>query len=208
MTRLTKKQRAKIVQKHLDHLFPDPPIPLKHHDPFTLLIAVILSAQCTDERVNQITPALFKAAPTPEKMVKLPLNDLKKLIHTCGLAPTKAKNIKKLAQILIDDFNSQVPASIEEMKKLPGVGQKTASVVLAQAFKKPAIGVDTHILRCTKRWGLTKSTNPLGVEKDLKALYPKSSWRKIHLQMIYYARKYCPARGHKMDNCPICNELM
>ncbi len=202
-----RKKRASIVRKHLENLFPDPPIPLNHTDPFTLLVAVALSAQCTDERVNLITPKLFQVASTPAKMADLPEDQLKSLIQTCGLANTKAKNLKKMAQMLLDDFDGQVPPSIEKMKKLPGVGQKTASVVLAQAFGKPAIGVDTHILRCSKRWGLTAHTDPSRVEEDLKKLYPKSIWRQIHLQMIYYARTYCPARGHHTENCPICTEL-
>lgn len=204
---MNKNQKAAIVRKHLEALFPDPPIPLKHNDAFTLLVAVVLSAQCTDERVNLVTPKLFKAAGTPQQMVAIPLEKLIALIQTCGLSNTKARNLKKMAQMLIDDFDGVVPPSIEEMKKLPGVGQKTASVVLAQAFGKPAIGVDTHILRCTKRWGLTKSADPNQVEKDLQKLYPKSIWRTIHLQMIYYARKYCPARSHAVKNCPICSEL-
>lgn len=204
---MNKKQRAEIVKKHLDKLFPNPPIPLKHKDPYTLLIAVMLSAQCTDARVNIVTPKLFAKADTPEAMCELPVLEIQKIIHTCGLSPTKAKNIKKLSQKLIDHFDGLVPSSIKSLETLPGVGHKTASVVLAQAFKKPAIGVDTHILRCTKRWGLSKSKTPLETEKDLKKLYPKSVWGKIHLQMIYYARNYCPARGHDLKKCPICNEL-
>jgi len=204
---MKKQKRAQIVRHHLEALFPDPPIPLNHKDPFTLLVAVILSAQCTDARVNLVTPQLFEVADTPQKMAKLPVDTLQTLIQTCGLSNTKAQNLKAMAQILIDNFDGQVPPSIAEMKKLPGVGQKTASVVLAQAFGKPAIGVDTHILRCAKRWGLTQHTDPSDVEEDLKKLYPKNIWRLIHLQMIYYARKYCPARGHIVENCPICHEL-
>lgn len=203
----TKKERANIVLKHLQELFPNPPIPLKHEDPFTLLIAVLLSAQCTDERVNLVTPKLFEHGSTPEALAKLPVEKIQELIHTCGLAPTKAKNIQKLSQMLIDEYNSYVPNTFEDLEKLPGVGHKTASVVMSQAFKKPAVAVDTHILRITKRWKLSKSRTPVETEKDIKALYPKSLWNAIHLQMIYYARKYCPARGHKTENCPICREL-
>lgn len=204
---MTRKERAQIVRKHLERLFPDPPIPLKHKDPFTLLIAVILSAQCTDERVNKITPALFAKASTPEQMLKLSQKQLQSLIQTCGLAPTKSKNILKLCSILINEYDSCVPKSIEELEKLPGVGRKTASVVAAQAFGIPAIGVDTHILRLTKRWGLSQSKTPLQTELDLQKLYPKSIWKTIHLQMIYYGRSYCPARNHKTENCPICHDL-
>ena len=203
----TKKERAHIVLKHLQTLFPNPPIPLKHDDPFTLLIAVVLSAQCTDERVNLVTPKLFEHGSTPKALAKLSLEKIQELIHTCGLAPTKAKNIQKLSQMLIDKHNSCVPETFEDLEELPGVGHKTASVVMSQAFKKPAVAVDTHILRITKRWKLSKSRTPIETEKDIKKLYPENLWNSIHLQMIYYARKYCPARGHKTENCPICLEL-
>lgn len=204
---MNRKERAAIVLQHLEKLFPNPPIPLKHKDPFTLLIAVLLSAQCTDARVNKITPALFAQGDTPEALAKLSVNEIQTLIHTCGLAPTKAKNIKALCEMLIRDFNSAVPDTLEDLQKLPGIGRKTASVVLAQAFNQPAIGVDTHILRLTKRWGLSKSKTPLQTELDLKKLYPKHLWKNIHLQIIYYGREYCPARGHTVENCPICAEL-
>lgn len=204
---MNRKERAHIVRKHLEALFPNPPIPLNHKDPFTLLIAVILSAQCTDERVNKVTPALFEKASTPEQMLNLAQEQLQNLIQTCGLAPTKSKNILKLCAILVNEYKSCVPQSIEELEKLPGVGRKTASVVAAQAFGIPAIGVDTHILRLTKRWGLSQSKPPLQTERDLQKLYPKSIWKTIHLQMIYYGRRYCPARNHTIENCPICHEL-
>ncbi|MCP5492195.1 MAG: endonuclease III [Chlamydiales bacterium] len=204
---MNRKERAHIVRKHLEALFPNPPIPLNHKDPFTLLIAVILSAQCTDERVNKVTPSLFEKASTPEQMLNLSQEQLQNLIQTCGLAPTKSKNILKLCAILVDEYKSCVPQSIEELEKLPGVGRKTASVVAAQAFGIPAIGVDTHILRLTKRWGLSQSKTPLQTERDLQKLYPKSIWKTIHLQMIYYGRRYCPARNHTIENCPICHEL-
>ena len=204
---MNKVKRAKIVGDILSELFPNPAIPLKHSDAYTLLIAVLLSAQCTDERVNLITPALFRAANTPEKMAALPLETIEYHIRPCGLTHTKARHIKTLSKMLVDDYDSTVPNVLTELMKLPGVGRKTASVVLAQAFNQPAIGVDTHILRCTKRWKLSKSQTPLQTEQDLAKLYPKNMWQKIHLQIIYYGRTYCPARGHQIEKCPICQAL-
>ena len=205
---MKKADRAKIVSTMLNDLFPDPAIPLKHKDSYTLLIAVLLSAQCTDARVNMVTPALFEAASTPKDMANLPLEAIEHHIRTCGLTHTKAKHIKALSQILVEEYASEVPDSLTELMKLPGVGRKTASVVLAQAFNQPAIGVDTHILRCTKRWKLSKSRTPLETENDLAKLYPKSMWQKIHLQIIYYGRAYCPAKGHQIETCPICQALV
>ncbi len=200
----TKKQRAAFVQKILDEKFPNPDIPLDHKDPFTLLIAVLLSAQCTDKKVNEVTPKLFTLASTPKAMAKLSSQDIEKIIKPCGLAPTKSKAIQKLSKILVESYNSYVPETLAELEHLPGVGHKTASVVLCQAFKKPAFPVDTHIHRCAKRWKLSSGKNVTQTEKDLKKLFPKMSWIKLHLQIIYFARKYCPAKKHVVEDCPIC----
>jgi endonuclease-3 len=197
----------KLICKILDELFPDPQIPLKHRDPYTLLIAVLLSAQCTDARVNVITPTLFALADTPEKMVRLDPKKIEEIIRPCGLAPTKAKAIWNLSKDLIERHGGKVPDSFEELEKLPGVGHKTASVVMAQAFGHPAFPVDTHIHRCAQRWGLSSGKSVVQTEKDLKKVFPKKSWNKVHLQIILYARTYCPARGHKIDLCPICKAL-
>lgn len=188
----------------LDKLFPDPKIPLLHKDPYTLLIAVLLSAQCTDVRVNQITPQLFALADTPEKMVLLSPKEIEAIIRPCGLAPTKSKAIWQLSHDLIAKHRGKVPKTFSALEKLPGVGHKTASVVMIQAFHLPAFPVDTHIHRCAHRWGLSSGTTVKQTEKDLKRLFPKNKWGKIHLQIIYFARKYCPARGHNKDHCPIC----
>ncbi len=195
------------IQRILNKLFPNPPIPLKHSSHYTLLIAVLLSAQCTDKKVNEVTPKLFAKAKTPEQMAKLSVAQIQSIIRPCGLAPTKAKAIKKLSEILIEDYGGEIPRTIEELEKLPGVGHKTASVIAIQALKIPAFPVDTHIHRCAKRWGLSSGKNVKQTEKDLKKLFPKSSWEKLHLQIIYYARKYCPAKGHKLEECPICKAI-
>ncbi len=201
------KQRAQFVKKTLQELFPHPEIPLQHRDPYTLLIAVLLSAQCTDARVNLVTPHLFANASTPQEMVQLSIPEITALIRTCGLAPTKAKAIWKLSEILIEKHKGKVPKSFKSLEALPGVGHKTASVVMSQAFHHPAFPVDTHIHRCAKRWGLSKALNVVQTEKDLKRHFPKSSWNKLHLQIIYFARKFCPAKGHKPAHCPICKHL-
>ncbi|HEY5260104.1 MAG TPA: endonuclease III [Rhabdochlamydiaceae bacterium] len=182
-------------------------MPLQHSDPYTLLIAVLLSAQCTDARVNLVTPHLFAKASTPQEMVQLSIPEITALIRTCGLAPTKAKAIWKLSEILIEKHKGKVPKSFKSLEALPGVGHKTASVVMSQAFHHPAFPVDTHIHRCAKRWGLSKGLNVVQTEKDLKRHFPKSSWNKLHLQIIYFARKFCPAKGHKPQQCPICKHL-
>ncbi|MCB1084823.1 MAG: endonuclease III [Chlamydiia bacterium] len=200
-------KRAAIIRRILNRLFPDPPIPLKHQDHYTLLIAVLLSAQCTDKKVNEITPELFKKASTPKKMAKLTVKEIEAIIRPCGLAPTKAKAIKKLSQILVDDYRGKIPRTLEELEALPGVGHKTASVVMIHALNKPAFPVDTHIHRCAKRWGLSSGKNVKQTEKDLMALFPKQSWKKLHLQIIYYAREYCPAKNHNIPDCPICSAL-
>jgi endonuclease III len=201
------KQKAAQIQKILDELFPHPSIPLKHEDPYTLLIAVLLSAQCTDARVNQITPLLFAKADTPQEMLKLAIAEIAHIIRPCGLSNTKAKAIWNLSKILVEQHKGKVPCSFTALEKLPGVGHKTASVVMSQAFQKPAFPVDTHIHRCAKRWGLSTGKNVEQTEEDLKRLFPKKTWNKIHLQIIYFARTYCPARGHDPHQCPICKSL-
>lgn len=204
---MDKKKRAAIIKKHLDLLFPEPTPPLNHLNAFTLLIAVLLSARCTDKKVNEVTPELFALATTPQEMAKLSYEEIRSIIKPIGLSPTKAKNIKALSTILIDEYKSQVPSTLEELETLPGVGHKTASVVLCQWFHKPAFPIDTHIHRCAKRWGLSSGKNVKITEEDLKKLFPKNSWEKLHLQIIYYARMYCRAAPHKIENCPICREL-
>lgn len=200
-------KRVATIHRILNKLFPDPPIPLSHTSHYTLLIAVLLSAQCTDKKVNEVTPQLFAKANTAEKMVKLSVAQIQSIIKPCGLAPTKAKNIKKLSEILVKNFEGKIPRTLGELETLPGVGHKTASVVAIHAFDIPAFPVDTHIHRCAKRWGLSNGKNVKQTEKDLKEAFPKSSWNKLHLQIIYYARKYCPAKGHNIEACPICKSL-
>lgn len=204
---MNKKERAKEIQILLDTLYPYTPIPLDHQDPYTLLIAVLLSARCTDKRVNTITPTLFALAYTPKQMAQLPISLIQKTIQPCGLSPTKAKNIHALSVILLEKHGGKVPKTFEELEALPGVGHKTASVVMSQAFNIPAFPVDTHIHRCAKRWGLSEGKNVVQTEKDLKNLFAKKDWNKLHLQIIYYAREYCPARGHDINKCPICKEI-
>lgn len=202
---MDKKTRAKQIAVILDRLFPDPQIPLLHKDPYTLLIAVLLSAQCTDKKVNQITPKLFALASTPKKMILLTPKDIEEIIRPCGLAPTKSKAIWNLSEQLIKRYKGHVPKTLKSLETLPGVGHKTASVVMIQAFHRPAFPVDTHIHRCAERWGLSSGKSVEETEKNLKKLFPKESWHKIHLQIIYFAREYCPARGHDIAGCPICS---
>ncbi len=192
-----------MIQDILNKYFPDPKPPLEHSDPYTLLIAVLLSARCTDAMVNRVTPKLFKKAKTPQAMIQLTVEEIRSIIKPCGLSPTKAKNIWKLSEILIKKYEGKVPKSLRSLESLPGVGHKTASVVMAQAFHVPAFPVDTHIFRCAHRWGLSKGKTVEKVEEDLKKYFPKKDWIKVHLQIIYFARKFCPARG-KHDQCPIC----
>jgi len=199
------RARAARIAETLDQLFPRPPIPLEHEDPFTLLVSVVLSAQCTDARVNATTPALFARARTPEAMASLPVAEIERIIRPCGLAPAKAKNIRELSRMIAERHAGQVPQSFEELEALPGVGHKTASVVMAQAFGVPAFPVDTHIHRLAGRWGLSPARNVVEVERDLKALYPPDRWNDLHLQFIYFGRAYCPARGHDPAACPICS---
>lgn len=202
---MRKKEKAEKIGRILDDLYPAPPIPLKHQDPYTLLIAVLLSAQCTDARVNTITPTLFQQADNPKDMAALPVSSIEEIIRPCGLAPRKAKAISELSKILIDKHKGRVPASFEELEALPGVGHKTASVVMSQAFHIAAFPVDTHIHRCAKRWGLSQGKNVVQTEADLKRLFPQAKWNRLHLQIIYFAREYCQARTHRAEECPICS---
>ncbi len=201
---MKRAERAALVLKRLGRLYPNPPIPLDHTDPFTLLIAVLLSAQCTDERVNLVTPRLFAKAKTPQKMAKLSVEKIREFIKPCGLSPQKSKAIHRLSNILVDQHDCRVPQSFEELEALPGVGHKTASVVMAQAFGVPAFPVDTHIHRLAQRWGLTNGKNVKQTEADLKKLFPESAWNKLHLQIIFYGREFCTARGCDGTVCDIC----
>ena len=204
---MTEQQKAKIIAKTLDELFPQPPIPLKHKDPFTLLISVLLSAQTTDAMVNRVTPTLFKKADTPRKMTKIRVAEIQEIIKSIGLAPTKAANVHKLSGILVEKHKGEVPANFEDLEALPGVGHKTASVVMAQAFGIPAFPVDTHIHRLAHRWGLSNGKSVVQTEKDLKRIFPENQWNKLHLQIIYFGREYCPARNHYPNECPLCNKV-
>ena len=202
---MKRKEKAERVDAILEELYPETPIPLDHSDPYTLLIAVLLSAQCTDVRVNQITPALFAAAPNPTAMVKLGREKIRGIIRPCGLSPAKSKNIEGLSAILLKKHGGAVPATFADLEALPGVGHKTASVVMAQAFDVPAFPVDTHIHRLAGRWGLSRARNVQQTEADLKKLYPETSWNRLHLQIIFFGREYCPARYHDFETCPICS---
>tara|TARA_A100001015_G_scaffold100726_1_gene111826 strand:+ start:3380 stop:4033 length:654 start_codon:yes stop_codon:yes gene_type:complete len=201
---LQKRERANYILNRLNEIYPETPIPLRHKNIFELLIAVLLSAQCTDERVNQVTPKLFKAGNTPSKMMKIPTSRIEKIIKSCGLAPQKSSNISNLSKLIVSKFNSKVPENFESLESLPGVGHKTASVVMSQGFGHPAFPVDTHIHRLSQRWGLTKGKNVKETESDLKKLFPKESWNKLHLQFIYYGRSHCSARGCDGTTCEIC----
>lgn len=201
---MLKKQRVEYILNKLNELYPAPPIPLTHKDPYTLLVAVLLSAQCTDERVNQVTPALFNEADNPRDMQHVPVETIYKIIRPCGLAPQKSKAISKLSQILVEQHDGEVPKDISALEELPGVGHKTASVVMSQAFGYPAFAVDTHIHRLAQRWGLTNGKNVVQTEKDLKRLFPKEFWNALHLQIIYYGREFCSARGCDGRVCEIC----
>ena len=192
---MNKKEKVEFIIKSLEELYPKTPIPLNHKDPYTLLIAVLLSAQCTDERVNQITPKLFKIADSPKKMIKLSIKEIEDIIRPCGLSPMKSKGIYGLSKIIIEKHNGKVPENFEDLEAFPSVGHKTASVVMSQAFGFPAFPVDTHIHRLMYRWGLSNGKNVETTEKDAKRLFPKKLWNKLHLQIIYYGREYCPARG-------------
>lgn len=201
---MNKKERAAYIQQRLQELYPETPIPLDHQDTYTLLIAVLLSAQCTDKRVNQVTPRLFAEANTPAAMVEVPVDRIQAIIKPCGLAPRKAQAIFELSRILLEKHESQVPENFADLEALPGVGHKTASVVMSQAFGHPAFPVDTHIHRLAQRWGLTSGKNVVQTEQDLKRLFPKEAWNRLHLQIIFYGREYCPARGCDGTVCEIC----
>ncbi|MDP4651439.1 MAG: endonuclease III [Haliea sp.] len=201
---LRKAARVAFIQQRLQALYPEQPIPLDHKDPFTLLIAVLLSAQCTDERVNQVTPALFALADNPADMARLTVEAIRDIIRPCGLSPQKSAAIKRLSEILMAEHGGLVPVDMEALERLPGVGHKTASVVMAQAFGVPAFPVDTHIHRLAQRWGLTSGKNVVQTERDLKRLFPESAWNSLHLQIIFYGREFCSARGCDGRVCDIC----
>lgn len=202
-----KKKRAAHLLIRLEQLYPQTPIPLDHTSPFTLLVAVLLSAQCTDIRVNLVTPALFALADTPEKMRHIPVEEIRAIIRPCGLSPTKASAISELSRILVEKHGGEVPPSFDDLEALPGVGHKTASVVMAQSFGVPAFPVDTHIHRLAARWKLTRGKNVVQTERDLKKLFPRESWNKLHLQIIFYGREHCTARGCDGKSCLLCREL-
>lgn len=204
---MTKKEKADFIIETLNQLYPHPPIPLNHRDAYTLLIAVLLSAQCTDVRVNQVTPTLFALADNPLSMSKIPVEKIKEIIRPCGLSPRKSQAISDLSKILVEKYHTKVPQSFEALEELPGVGHKTASVVMSQAFDIPAFPVDTHIHRLAYRWGLSSGKSVEHTEKDLKHLFPKNIWNILHLQIIYYGREYCPARGHDPKKCLICSKI-
>jgi|TARA_B110000483_G_scaffold193708_1_gene230582 endonuclease-3 len=203
---MTKQEKADDIARILEELYPVIPIPLDHTDPYTLLIAVLLSAQCTDKRVNQITPLLWAMADNPYDMVTHSIEEIKAIIRPCGLSPAKSKAIWNLSQILIDEYGGEVPQSFEALERFPGVGHKTASVVMSQAFGVPAFPVDTHIQRLAYRWCLSTGKNVDKTEKDLKRLYDERLWNRLHLQIIFFGREYCPARGHDYKVCPICSK--
>lgn len=202
---MKRSEKATQIRKQLYELYPDPPCPLDHTSPFTLLIAVLLSAQCTDKKVNEVTPDLFAIGPDAAQMAKLPVPQILTTIRQLGLAPTKAKNISNLSKILMDEYGGDVPADFAALEDLPGVGHKTASVVMAQAFGVPAFPVDTHIHRLAVRWGLTREKNVVQTERDLKALFVAEDWNWLHVAIIFFGREYCPARHHNLDDCPICS---
>ena len=196
---MTKNEKAVYIVNELEKLYPTTPVPLNHSDPFTLLIAVLLSAQCTDERVNKITPLLFSKATTPAEMILLTVEEIREIIKPCGLSPKKSSAIHTLSHILLEKYNGEVPADFDALEELPGVGHKTASVVMSQAFGVPAFPVDTHIHRLLTRWGITSGKNVVETEKDAKKLFPKTLWNKLHLQIIFYGREFSPARSPKKD---------
>lgn len=198
-------EKARRIAEILEELYPETPIPLDHQDNYTLLVAVLLSAQCTDVRVNQVTPFLFERADNPYDMMKVPVEEIREIIKPCGLSPSKSKAISELSRILVEEHGGKVPESWEALEALPGVGHKTASVVMSQGFGHPAFPVDTHIHRLAARWGLSSGKNVEQTERDLKSLFPENTWNKLHLQIIYYGREYCPARGHDPAQCKICS---
>lgn len=201
---MRKAERVEYILRRLQELYPQTPVPLKHRDPFTLLIAVLLSAQCTDERVNRVTPELFARADNPHDMAALDAGEIEAIIKPCGLSPQKSKAIKRLSEMLVEEYNGEVPADMEALERLPGVGHKTASVVMSQAFGVPAFPVDTHIHRLAQRWGLTSGRSVAQTERDLKRLFAEQYWNRLHLQIIYYGREHCTARGCDGRVCEIC----
>ncbi|QDV06411.1 Endonuclease III [Planctomycetes bacterium Poly30] len=201
---MKRSEKAHRILAQLEGFYPETPVPLDHTSPFELLVAVLLSAQTTDLRVNLVTPDLFRKANTPAAMARLEVDDILASIKTCGLAPTKAKNIRRLAEMLVEEHGGEVPASLEALEALPGVGHKTASVVMAQSFGVPTFPVDTHIHRLAARWGLSNDTTVEKTEADLKAVFPRETWNKVHLQIIFFGREHCPARYHDLSTCPIC----
>ena len=201
---LIKAERIEFIDRRLDELYPDPPVPLDHQDPFTLLVAVLLSAQCTDERVNQVTPSLFELADNPFEMAGHSADTIREIIKPCGLSPQKSKAIRRLSEILIDEHGGEVPQDFDALERLPGVGHKTASVVMAQSFGVPSFPVDTHIHRLAQRWGLTRGRNVVETERDLKKVFRKDRWNDLHLQIIFYGREFCTARGCNGLVCEIC----
>ena len=205
---ITKAEKVSDILRTLERLYPNPPMPLDHKDAYTLLISVLLSAQCTDERVNKTTPTLFRLADNPFDMVKLSVEEIREIIKPCGLSPMKSKGIHGLSRILVDKYNGEVPSTFEELEALPAVGHKTASVVMVQWFGYPAFPVDTHIHRLAYRWGLSSGKSVEQTEKDLKRLIPQEKWSKAHLQIIYFGREYCPARSHNWQACPICSKYL
>lgn len=205
---MKQKDKIKFITETLESLYPETNVPLQHKDPYTLLVAVLLSAQCTDERVNKVTPELFELADNPYDMATKEVSEIERIIRPCGLAPRKSKAISELSSIIIEKHQGQVPDNYEDLEALPGVGHKTASVVMSQAFGVPAFPVDTHIHRLAKRWELTSGKNVEQTEKDLKRLFPEKIWNKLHLQIIFFGREYCPARGHIKDHCPICSVVV
>ena len=201
---LLKAERIEFIDRRLDELYPDPPVPLDHQDPFTLLVAVLLSAQCTDERVNQVTPSLFELADNPFEMAGHSADTIREIIKPCGLSPQKSKAIRRLSEILIEEHGGEVPQDFDALERLPGVGHKTASVVMAQPFGVPSFPVDTHIHRLAQRWGLTRGRNVVETERDLKKVFRKDRWNDLHLQIIFYGREFCTARGCNGLVCEIC----
>ena len=202
---MRRDEKAQRIERMLAEMYPDPPVPLDHASPFQLLVAVLMSAQTTDLKVNEVTPALFERAPDAASMAVMPVDEIQACIRFVGLAPTKAKNIRRLSELLIERHGGEVPSSMEALEDLPGVGHKTAGVVMAQSFGVPAFPVDTHIHRLAARWGLSKGTTVERTERDLKAIFPKASWNDLHLQIIFFGREHCPARWHDLAACPICS---
>ena len=202
---MKRAEKAERIQELLEELYPEVPVPLDHSDPYTLLVAVLLSAQCTDKKVNEVTPHLFSRASDPATMTTLTAEEIRAIIKPCGLSPAKSKAIAGLSRILVDEHGGEVPASFEELEALPGVGHKTASVVMAQAFGVPAFPVDTHIHRLAARWGLSNGSSVERTERDLKRVFPRDAWNRLHLQIIFFGREHCPARGHDLATCPICS---